>query len=377
MKEQKYRQAVDGVLNANPEAALHHTRELRQEVQLTPDQQLEQKLLSFRLSIKLGHAANLNENDLNPGSGVSVFLRAEAHFLQGIVLMHKNKFSEAMEKQQAAAEAYLQAEQVEKSLLSRFNIIIAKGNAGLLTPQQELKECADLWLQGEEHKLQHIQALCLRQKSYAYFHNDRFLAALCEIEEALPLIEATCPISDYHLALVHAADCAFETGDVPRTRQLLDYLPDATDSRVDFPKAYVMAKLHDQVLNLAVFPQANPHWLGRYQSYVQRKKSETAPLAEKLIWNTQTHWLMSSRKQILGKIKPLSLEGAFLKILMKGPASKELISEALWPEYAEVENLDDRFFRLKNRLQQKLGAIVDFDGKNYFLTVEIVWRTPS
>jgi tetratricopeptide (TPR) repeat protein len=377
MKYKKYDSAIKDILKSSSEAALTHIRDLRSEDKIKAAQILEQKLMSFRLAIKAGTASQLDESALNIDMADSVFLRAEAYFVRSLVLIHKEKLLEAAENFAMASEFYSQEKLHENSLLGRFNALIARANAGSLTAQEELQTCTEILLEGREKNVFKIQGLCLRQKSYCYFSTERFRAALQEMTEALPLIEAHCPVSDHHLSLIHAADCAIELGNFEQAKTYLDYLPPEVDTRIAFPRAYALAKLEQKRLDLTAFEDVNSHWKNRYTNYLSKQSLGT--MADKIQWqwDAKSHRIIGANKQLIGKVKPQSLEGNFLKLLMKGPQSKELVCEVLWPEFSTSENLDDRFFRIKNRLQQKIGNFIVFDGQRYLLSVQVSWRLPS
>lgn len=375
MTTKKYETAVKNILKSSQEAALEHIRDLRDEEQISSSQILEQKLLSFRIAIKSGQGSMLNEEEIYPDAATTRFLRAEAHFVRSLVLMHQRKLQSAGENFMKAAVLYAEEGLHEKALLSRFNGLIAQCNSTDLSAQDELHGFNEVLVSARELKIPKVMGLCLRQKSYIYFSTARFRAALQEVMEALPLIEAHCPVSDHNLTLIHATDCAFELQDLRQAQIFLDYLPHEIDSRLAFPLAYVKAKMGDRTLDLSHFEDINSHWQKRYQAYLENTQPPKSMNPRvRWRWDSNSHWIMSENKKLLAKIRPQSLEGQLLKILMRGPHSKELLCEILWPTYSPTENLDDRFFRLKTRFQQKLGRCINFDGQKYSLSVTVHWR---
>jgi len=371
VNNKKYDLALESLLKGSVKESLQHVRSLRDAEKIQEDLILEQKLMTFRLAIKAGNGKSLNEADLHGDSAKSHFLRAEAWFIKGLILTHKEKLEDASSAFLRASEFYVQESHHEKSLLSRFNSLIALANTGRLTPQDEINLCGEILQAAREHQIQKIQALALRQRSYAYFASGRFLASLQEIKEAMALFEIHGPVSDFHLSLVHAADCSIECKEAPQARMYLDYLPAQIDARVEFPRAYVLAKLHGTCLDESIHPDVNPHWKARYSHYIATANS-CAPSSQKTyFWNLKNHRIFGEDKKILAKIKPNSLEGKLLKILAKGPHGKDLLCEILWPDFSVNQNLDERFFRLKSRLQQKIGAALVFDGESYLLSVKI------
>jgi hypothetical protein len=302
------------------------------------------------------------------------FLKGEVHFVRGIILAHKSNFLTARDEMQSAAEHYQDSEQNEKYCLSLFNGIIFSSNAQAITVQEELIELTLLISETENLNVPKVRGLCLRQKSYIYFQTERFLAAREEIEKALQLIEAHCPSSDYQLALIHAADCAFSNQELEKATLFLNYLPQEVDSRVDFANAYVRAKISAEALMLDQFSEVPGHWLARYEKHIQ--SNALTPTDQRPIWhwNVKTSLLTNDKKSLVGKMKLQSLEGQLLQLLEKKPASKELLCEILWPEYSNNQTLDERFFRLKSRLRQKLGDVVQFDGHLYSLKCRLQIR---
>lgn len=373
MKNNKYDKSLKNLLKSSHKDALTHIRDLRDAESATQEKVLEQKLMSFRLAIKIGNGTFLDENELRVESVHSKFLQAEAYFVKALILTHKEKLRGASDSFLQASELYLVEGMNEKSLLSRFNSLIAIANAGTISHQEELNLCSEILQSARDEDTVKIQALCLRQKSYCYFASERFLAALEEVKEVIKLFEMHGPVSDYHLALIHAADCCLEAGDEEQAKLYLDYLPAQVDTRVEFPRAYVMAKLKQEILDESHFGDINSHWRARHKKHLAKQSVQSGKALRKAYWDMKTHRIIGEDRKLLGKIKPNSLEGSLLKILMKGPHSKELLCEVLWPDFSQSHNLDDRFFRLKSRLQQKLGNILIFDGQNYLLSVNIQW----
>lgn len=370
MKNSKYQNAVDNLLKAIPEESVSHVRSLRDNELVSSSIILEQKLVSFRLAIKIGNATFIDENELSLEIADTNFLKAETHFVRGIILFHKQQFAKASEELLNASHFYIMVDYHEKSLLSRFNAMMARSNASLLSQQEELNICNAILSEARTKSILNIQALCLRQKSYNYFECRKYAASLKEIEEALPLLELHGTVSDFHLGLIHAADCALENDNFVQANLYLDYLPIELDSRIEFPKQYIDAKINKKSLNLSLFDNINSYWKNRYLRYQASLEPKKVSLV-KYVWSQRTALLMTENKSILCKIKYQSLEAQLLNMLMKSPRSKNLICEALWPDFSTSENLDDRFFRLKNRVTQKLGECIHFDGKHYSLIISI------
>ncbi len=378
MATNKYTQSVSKILVSDSAESLDLIRSLRDQENPDAQQVLEQKLLSFRLALKNGRGSELDPNELNPGATKDSFTQAEAHFVRGIVFAHKNNFSEAATEMFLASGLYEKAQSSEKYCLSLFNELIFKSNGNLINTNEELAQLALIVSKAESLTVPKVVGLGLRQRSYVFQNTKRPQAALEEIKKALVFIEAHCPSSDYHLALIHAADCALDLKMPDQAQVHLSYLPTDLDSRVAFPFAYINARIKGDLLITEQFSDVSEHWKLRYEDYAARKISSShGAELQTLTWNLMTHTLFDGNKRIIGKIKLKSLEGQFLQLLMSKPANKDLLCEVLWPEFAENQTLDDRFFRLKARITQKLGEIVHFDGSNYSLKCRIQFTKRS
>lgn len=367
MSKKNYGTTVDKILKADLESGATFARAMRDIERLSADERIEQLLIHYRLSIKMGDARRLDETKLSPLAHSSDFQRAEICFVKGMVLIHKDQHQAAAASMNLAAIHYEKALDFEKSLLSRFNALMSLSNGDELSAQEELNLCNELYYAAQERGAKRIQALVLRQKSYNYYGQEKYLVALAEIEKALPLIEESCPVSDHHLALVHAADCALSSNDKAKAALYLEYIPQEPDQRVVFPLHYIKARITHTVLDLSQYQDISPHWRLRFDKHSIISVAEVAEIA---LWNQKTSSIVL-KKRPLGKIKSQSLEGYFLAHLMNGPKSKEVLSELIWQDQASTESVDDRFFRLKARISQKLGDILHFDGRKYSLKITI------
>lgn len=362
-----YGATVDKLLKADLQSGADFARELREIDRLSAEERIEQLLIHYRLSIKMGDARRLDESKLIELASSTEFQRAEINFVKGMVLIHKEEHKAAAAAMTLASAHYEKALDFEKSLLSRFNAMLSLANGGEISAQEELNLCNEIFYAAQEKSVKRIQGLSLRQKSYNYYGQEKYLVAIAEIEKALPLIEESCPVSDHHLALVHAADCALSSGDSVKAALYLEYIPQEPDQRVVFPLHYIKARILNEKLDLSLYPDTHPHWRLRFEKHAQ---GPTADATEIALWNQKTSSLIL-KKRPLGKIKSQSLEGQFLGHLIAGPKSKELLSELIWQDQASIESLDDRFFRLKTRIAQKLGDILHFDGRKYSLKITI------
>ncbi|WP_413574655.1 hypothetical protein ACLVWU_10535 [Bdellovibrio sp. HCB290] len=367
----KYDQSLSKIMVADASESLEHIRDLRDQEGLSDQQLLEQRLLSFRLAIKNGRGNELDPEDLVFTSINDSFILGEAHFVRGVVYAHSHSYGKAALEMSQAALFYDKAKASEKFCLSLFNEFIFKSNDNQINGNELLSQLALIISKSEALAAYKVIGLCLRQRSYIFQSTERFQAALDEIQKAMNFIEAHCPSSDYHLALIHAADCALDLKNPEQAQSFLGYLPPELDSRVAFPLAYIKSRLNNDLLVEAQFADISEHWKSRYAKYVSEKLIPAVSDLPTWSWNLATHALVDQKKRIIGKVKFKSLEGQLLQTLILKSASKELLCEILWPEYAENHILDDRFFRLKARITQKLGEIIHFDGSNYSLSCKI------
>jgi hypothetical protein len=70
-------------------------------------------------------------------------------------------------------------------------------------------------------------------------------------------------------------------------------------------------------------------------------------------------------------------EEKLITILAKGKKDKFQIIEALYPDEKDIIKLENRLNNVLNRLRKKLPGLVHFDGKNYFLSDQIVLKKAS
>ncbi|KHD88923.1 MAG: hypothetical protein OM95_05450 [Bdellovibrio sp. ArHS] len=368
-KQNKYDTAIRGLLEGASQIAAEYSRDIRDIQSPQLDNVLEQKLVTFRLAMKIGNGRFLNEQDINPNLATSSFMKGECYFVRGSILLQKKSFGDASYNFEAAAKEYEACDKTANSLLCQFNSLIALINGGLVKAPKAIFLCNRILAQAEQKNIYIIQGLALRQKSYIYFQQKSYLASLAEIEKAISLFEVHGPASDYHLSLVHAADCCFDLKDLNRAHMFLDYIPTEHDNRVEFPLAYVRARISNSTLDTQLFADINPHWLHRYENHIHAM--QIAPEKEQLRWSQRSSVVLDQKGKIRGRIKASSLEGVLLRQLIKGPVSKDLLCESLWPEFSSARSVDDRFFRLKARLEHKLGDIIDFDGCQYSLNCSI------
>lgn len=328
---------------------------------------VRQQLITWRIALKHGFE-QINTSSVDPNRIEDRELRAEVLFLRAKVHLHLKDYASAMRDFTDAGLLYRSLSNFEYYLRSLFNAHIA---FSFTNPSENAEQASLERVLSEAENFRHepgariIFGLVYRQRSYRLWEKAKYNAALFDAKRAVHLLGAG-PSSDRHLALVHLADCYACLGKRDCAERTLEYLPADIDDRVRFPKAYVSARLRSRAdLDLTAFQVVNDHWRGRYAGLSRDLGGAQAPNAH-LVWDVTTSQLLDGVVAI-GRIKVASLEGRLLQQLMRVPAPKQVLIEALWPEVAAREALDDRFHRLLSRLNGKLGSLIVYDGLLYRL----------
>ena len=327
-------------------------------------------LLSARISINSGHQ-EIEEELIKPELLKHPHLKAEAFMIKGFALFQKSDFQRGNSYYEQALPLFFQLEITERWALCAYNIVL--GNAAL-RPESAPAEITLLDLRHLERQLEgkeapRIKGLILRQKSYILFELGKFHAALAEIQQALPILELHAHHSDYKLALVHAADCAIELEKEEEAKAYLEYITTPIDARLEFPMAYVQAKLSHTKLDEALFQTISLHWKLRYLHWQEKVSEDRSMPPSSWSWDIKEGTLFSQQQVIT--LKANSREGLLLRALARGPQTKSVLIEQLWPEYAHLETLDNRFHRLISRMNKKIPEMIRFDGSRYNLNIEI------
>lgn len=61
------------------------------------------------------------------------------------------------------------------------------------------------------------------------------------------------------------------------------------------------------------------------------------------------------------------MESKLIDNVYPAPISKELLSERLWPGFAQIHLLDNRLHRLISRVNKKLGGLIQHQKGQYLL----------
>lgn len=228
----------------------------------------EQRLVRMRSELKSGRSDLLSAEEVEPLSSTNFALQAEAFFLRGSIHLRQAKFAEAAKDMVAAAKLYVETEALEKSYISQYNLLVARKQLGAMDLPSCLKELSELSEKSARAGFESGVALCARQMSYLYFEDKQFLKAFEMVEGALKIFSAQGLVADYYLSLIQAADCAIELGKREKARTLLDYIPEDAEKnpKLQFPLAYIRAKLSEEALKLSQFLMVSPAWSYRIPS---------------------------------------------------------------------------------------------------------------
>ncbi len=337
------------------------------------------RLLKFRLQLKNG-CQNLDPSLLRSHlKEMDLYTSAEAYFVLGLYGFQALDFQFGSDSFFKAASLYKQLGEARRELMSLFNSIIGKVN---LRPDGSLDEYFDA-LQDLERLARHYDekrmvGIVRRQKSYFYLSLGKPFAALVEIVEALPLLELYCPKSDFHLALLHAADCALDAEKNDEARAWFEKVLPALDHRIEFPYAFIRARLENGTVHPSRFPIVIPHWKKRFDKVMKPKTDLSSHIAILVCASSDgsepEFYFGSTTKEPHWRIKTRGLEGRLLALLRTGKHSRNLLIERLWPEEFGQTLLDNRLHRLISRVNKKVVQAVQFDGSSYSINTQFVFH---
>lgn len=360
-----YSQTLTQILSGHLDSVSDEIHERRSQKEST-DGQIERSLLAIRLAMKAGNLLESPEN-LRAENTQSVFLKAEIHFVQGTYFAMTSRHAEAVLSYAQAAQNYELAQKYERQALSLFNELIARSyaaNLNLEVEEVQLKKVLALCL---EHNISKVEFLCRRHQAYRLYEQERY-------QESVQMLllwvarKDTLTKSDSELALLHIADCFWELRDLRQALNYFDQVPALHDERVRFPKALVEAKIWQKEIDIHSFSLVTDHWRKRFEKFKPSDAAIKAKVAKAkgLMWSQATG-VLSKGSKLQGKIKPNTLEGHLLRLLMDAPRTKNYLCEALWPAEMEVFFLVDRFHQMIQRIQRKTNGLIEFDGQAYRL----------
>ncbi len=334
-------------------------------------------LISARVAIKtLGKVGEDVYSALDPAQTRDPFLRGELHFARGLHHFHQGDFSSGAAEFSEGQRAYHASKNLERELLCAYNVYSGSVNAGTLSdPVECLAELRDLERLASIAKNKKILGIVFREKSDHLQSLGKLLAAAESAAQSVRLLELHGAKSDYHLALIQAADVECDQGRQALALTLVDRIVPPVDQRVEFALQMIKARL--ELLPCPALPEFcvasdRRKWLRTFGDI----STTTIPV---ITWNLKNQILALgeeiNKETRPIKIKDSSLEGKLLKTLASGPMSKSRLAESLWPEHCGKAHLDNRLHRLLSRFNHKTSGLVKFDGHRYHLQRKIVVKT--
>jgi hypothetical protein len=375
-----YRGLVAKVLEGNLAPAAQEIFDQREVLDSSDSSVLQRQLIAFRIALKSGNS-QISVDALQESRTKDPFLRAEILFFKGSYFGQFHEPMKARDYFAAARVLFLACGEVEKSHLAEFNELMSGSNLKAYTFAEELALFHNLLVRLEENYSGKVAFLCRRHLSYRHFDQGNWVEAI-DILSLPTLTQAeamSLSRSDLDLGCIHLADCFLESGNLRRAIELYDSVPTNTDERVRFPRAMIGAKIFRTPVDPTQYTYVSDYWKARFASQPQwESNSAKAPPTSdmirstskkdrsKLRWDQRTGYLLS-RNRLLGRIRPLSLEGQLLSLLIAAPRTKTYLCETLWPHDLDCDYLDDRFHQLVLRTNRKTSRLIVFDGQFYRL----------
>lgn len=371
-----YYALVEMIIQGKYEDTAEALNELRDQ-KFTGNEQVEaiRRLIATRLSMKRGDPGD-NTLWISMPVPEESWIAAEKSLVQGHWNYHLQQFQEGIECFEESERRFKKLEMSCREFVSAFNVIIGEvsGSKELL-PLDQLEKLRALELRVlpymEKQDCARVQAMIYRQKAHAFEDLNRFHASLEEITKAIAIFELNGPISDYQLAVLHAADIYLDLKENFKARAFFEYVTPPVDARVEFPLAFISWRLGGRLPDKQKFSVMPSGWKEKFDKL--KRESENNDTEKKLQWS----WSRKTEKLIaphLDKplvIKLVSLEGRLLRLLIQQKATKNLLIETLWPMQSDSQLLDNRLHRMISRLNKKLDNVISYDGKYYSLKVEI------
>lgn len=367
------------MLEANrcEEAALE-ARDLRFTGLLDETAEALRRLISARLSLKKSPPKE-GFGWLSLKSDQLSWIEPESDFVMGLYYYHLGRYEEGGEYFGRAEEKFLKLNMQARALLAALNSAVGQSYSRTLSLSEEIAGLTEVERRAREgieagvddvRRMKRVLAMVLRQKAVAFEKDHRVNAALGELEKAMDIFELHGPVSDYQLSLLHVADLYLDVDNRVMANRYFERVVPPVDIRVEFPLAYMEWRLHGKAVNPAEFDSVVPTWLERYERRKNQRRS-SGPVRRVLLWNRGKGDLYEVFTDQRWKVKAKSLEGRLLLLLSKGPASKSLLGETLWPEHSETSYLDHRLHQLISRVNGRYGEIIRHDGTMYQLSCDL------
>lgn len=372
-----YYKMIEIIILGKYEEVAEGLKELR-DPEFSKDDDIEavRRLITIRLSMKRGDPGE-NVSWLNFPVKENSWLMAEKLLAQAHWNYHLQLFDEGTKLFQEAAKKFEPLKMHGREFVSTFNSIIGEINgSNALTPQMQLEKLRALELKVKPHSddkdCARVQALIYRQKAHAFEDLNRLHASLEEISKAILVFELIGPASDYHLALLHAADISLDIKDEFKARAFFEYIITPVDARVEFPMAFVNWRLGGELPDKKNFSILPGGWIEKFEKL--SSSSQLSNTGSEWTWIQTTGVISGDTLENSLVIKPASLEGRLIRILAQEKATKNFLIEALWPQQSEVHLVDNRLHRMISRLNKKLNNSILYDGKYYSLHKKILLK---
>ncbi|MGZ3775606.1 MAG: hypothetical protein ACXVCY_17000 [Pseudobdellovibrionaceae bacterium] len=375
---QSYDEVLQMLESGLPENTTVFLRELRFKSDKDILSETLRRLISIRIALKCSTISDDGVYLIGEDGGV-LWIQGEIHLVVGLAKYHQGLFLEGSAYFKKAEKIFADVDFAARSLLSAFNSLIGEFYAGTISDSNVKlehlrileKRCRSLlekprW---DEARVRKVFAMILREKAVLFEKENRLYAAIEELEKAIDMFSLEGTRSDYHLALIQGADLKLLIGDRQGALSNYEHLIPPVDTRVEFPLAYLKWRLFAQEFDLSAFTVLPPTWVERFKNHQQKKCLPAEEKKERYLkWNIKSNQLHENSVQQFWKLKATSLEGKLLRLLIKMRASKTLLTETLWPEYAQINELDHRLHQLISRMNQKFGGIIIYDGSAYRLS---------
>jgi tetratricopeptide (TPR) repeat protein len=347
----------------------------------SPELSLMQQLLAARIALKSGFIPE-NVEEIQISHQTSAFLAGEIFIVKGIVHYQVGKMAEGIVAYGEAQKYFAKTEYKDKELICYYNVLIGESHLSKKILSDELYEFRQLQIVAEKYLQNKILGLVYRQKSYLYKEHNKLNAALAEAEKSIPFLELYCAVSDFHLGLLNIVEILIELNAQNEAHKYYEMLIEPFDKRVQFPKAFIESRLFNQPIATVNNEQSCPHFLQRFQLW-NSKVNNTNPTSSEDPSNQNSlivsqpidkieiqnegqkiHILFNNKKISL---KRNCLETKLIETLQKGPQTKNLICEKLWPAYSETYHLDNRLHRLISRINKKINGLILYSARTYRL----------
>lgn len=367
-KKSLYQNILEMIYAGSYEQAAAAIRQLREQNSVIWDSDLAlmQNLLATRIALKSGNIPNVD------GLSVSIetdnFLAGEVYLVKGITQYQSGNMAEGMAHYWSAKKYFEKSGHKDKELMAWYNHLIGDTHVVTRSLQEQLQMFRAIEVEADQYAQKRILGLVHRQKSYFYKEEERYNAALLEAEKSIYFLELYGAASDYHLGLLNAAELCIELQIPAQAKKYFEMILPPIDKRVQFPIAFIESRLNNSEVNTSQIAQSCPHFLYRYELWKSKKVPKEQVSTDDLYWTDHEDSVEIQFKGKTLSLKKNMLEYKLIEMLAVGPHPKSLICEKLWPEYSDVQHLDNRLHRLISRMNKKSEGLITYSEKLYKLS---------